>query len=146
LSHSLRETITEALTELPYNVLWKWDVDHLPDRSGNVMARKWLPQQDVLSHQNIKAFVTQGGLQSIEEAVIHGVPVVGMPFFLDQPMNVMHLVQKGVAQSIDHATMTKDALRDIIIEVASNETYLTKSELESHISGCFVGIRQTQDD
>jgi UDP:flavonoid glycosyltransferase YjiC (YdhE family) len=125
LSHSLRETITEALTELPYNVLWKWDVDHLPELSGNVMARKWLPQQDVLSHKNIKAFVTQGGLQSIEEAVIHGVPVVGMPFFLDQPMNVMHLVQKGVAQSIDHAIMTKNELKEVIMEVASNETYLT---------------------
>jgi glucuronosyltransferase len=106
-------------------VLWKWDVDHLPEPSGNVMARKWLPQQDVLSHKNVKAFVTQGGLQSVEEAIIHGVPIVGMPFFLDQPINVMHMVKMGVAQSIDHAIMTKNELKEVIIEVASNETYLT---------------------
>lgn len=37
-----------ALAELPYNVLWKWETDHLPGQPKNVMTKKWLPQQDIL--------------------------------------------------------------------------------------------------
>ncbi|RZC39915.1 UDP-glucuronosyltransferase 2B20-like, partial [Asbolus verrucosus] len=126
LTENVRKVIIQALSELPYNVLWKWETDHLPDQPKNVMTQKWLPQQDLLGHKNIKAFVTQGGLQSMEEAITNGVPLIGMPFFADQPLNVMKMVNLGIARSVDHATMTKASLKEVIIEVAENEKYRTK--------------------
>lgn len=48
LPDETRREILAALTELPYNVLWKWEADHLPGKPKNVYTRKWLPQQDVL--------------------------------------------------------------------------------------------------
>lgn len=48
LSTELRKTITSALSELPYLVLWKWETDYLPNKPKNVITRQWLPQQDVL--------------------------------------------------------------------------------------------------
>lgn len=121
LSVATRKIIIEALSELPYNVLWKWETDYLPDQPENVMTRKWFPQQDLLGHKNIKAFVSQGGLQSMEEAVSNCVPVVGMPFFADQSLNVMKMVQMGIGRSIDHVTMTKETLKEVIIEVTENK-------------------------
>lgn len=44
----IRNEILTALAELPYDVLWKWESDHLPGQPKNVLIRKWLPQQDVL--------------------------------------------------------------------------------------------------
>lgn len=43
-----RNEIIAALAQLPYNVLWKWESDHLPGQPKNVFVRKWLPQQDIL--------------------------------------------------------------------------------------------------
>ncbi|KAG5858258.1 UDP-glucuronosyltransferase 2A3, partial [Gonioctena quinquepunctata] len=71
-------------------------------------------------HPNVKVFVTQGGLQSIEEAISNGVPMVGLPFFADQPVNVRILAEKGLAIEVDHHTMTKEDLKGAILEVATN--------------------------
>lgn len=71
-------------------------------------------------HPNIKAFVTQGGLQSMEEAISNGVPLIGMPFFGDQPLNVAKMVKLGIAQTVDTEKVTSDLLKEAIIEVAEN--------------------------
>ena len=56
----------------------------LPQR---VWAVKWAPQNDILAHPAIKAFVTHGGSNSIYEAAYHAVPIVAVPVFGDQPGN-----------------------------------------------------------
>lgn len=48
MSTKVRETIIEALAELPYTILWKWEADYLDRKPKNVITRKWLPQQDLL--------------------------------------------------------------------------------------------------
>ncbi|KAG5871832.1 hypothetical protein JTB14_036484 [Gonioctena quinquepunctata] len=123
ISEKTRDVIIQALSELPYKVLWKWETDYLPGQPDNVLTRKWIPQQDVLGHPNIKAFVTQGGLQSIEEAICNEVPMVGLPFITDQPYNVRKLQDFGIAIGLDHKTMTKDQLKKAILEVAENKKY-----------------------
>jgi UDP:flavonoid glycosyltransferase YjiC (YdhE family) len=72
------------------------------------------------AHPNVKAFVTQGGLQSTEEAISRGVPLVGMPFMGDQPMNVQKIVDLGIGLGVDPVTVTKNELKNSIIEVAEN--------------------------
>ncbi|RZC42789.1 UDP-glucuronosyltransferase 2B9, partial [Asbolus verrucosus] len=126
IEEKLRNTIIEALAELPYKVLWKWESNQLPGKPDNVIIRKWLPQQDILAHRNIKAFVTQGGLQSIEEAISREVPLIGMPFMGDQPLNIQKLVEAGIAVAVDPVSVTKDELKNAIIEVAENSKYRNK--------------------
>ncbi|CAH1101184.1 unnamed protein product [Psylliodes chrysocephalus] len=123
LSSNIRQEIIGALGELPYNVLWKWESDYLPDRPKNVMTRKWLPQQDILGHPNVKVFVTQGGLQSIEEAITNEVPMVGMPFITDQPSNIKKIEDLGMGLSVDYKTLKKEQLKKAIMEVAENTKY-----------------------
>lgn len=40
--------IKEAMSELPYDFMWKWETDDLPNKPQNVLIRKWFPQQDIL--------------------------------------------------------------------------------------------------
>ncbi|XP_050518303.1 UDP-glycosyltransferase UGT5 isoform X2 [Diabrotica virgifera virgifera] len=123
LTEQIRKEIVAGLGALPYKVLWKWETDYLPNKPDNVMTKKWCPQQDILAHPNIKVFVMQGGLQSIEEAITLEVPLVGMPFVTDQPSNIKRIVELGLGVKVDHKTLTRDILKDAIMEVAQNPKY-----------------------
>ena len=39
-----------------YSFIWKCDVD-IEDLPGNVKILNWLPQQDLIAHENLKVFV-----------------------------------------------------------------------------------------
>ncbi|CAD1470738.1 unnamed protein product [Heterotrigona itama] len=65
----------------------------LPD---NVVVSSWIPQISVLRHKNTRAFITHGGLMGTQEAIYHGVPMIGIPVFSDQIRNVNIMVQKNV--------------------------------------------------
>nr|CAI5852682.1 unnamed protein product [Callosobruchus analis] len=123
LSENLRKVLMKAFSELPYQVLWKFEDDELPEKPKNVEIRKWLPQQDILAHSNVKVFLTQSGLQSIEEAISRGVPIVAMPFISDQAWNTRRLVEEGAAVGLEHSTLTKDELKDALLEVIRNPKY-----------------------
>ncbi|VVD00225.1 unnamed protein product [Leptidea sinapis] len=38
-----------VFSNLPYNVLWKWEKNELPGRPQNVKISKWFPQSDLLN-------------------------------------------------------------------------------------------------
>lgn len=50
----------------------------------NVRIQPWLPQQDLLGHPGVKAFLTHGGIHSMYEGIYHAVPMVLMPLAADQ--------------------------------------------------------------
>lgn len=77
-----------------------------------------------LEHPNIKLFITQGGLQSMEEAIYSHVPMVGIPFFVDQPINVKIMVTKGLGLSLNHETMDKESFKETVLEVINNPRYI----------------------
>ncbi|XP_030763310.1 UDP-glucuronosyltransferase 2B18-like [Sitophilus oryzae] len=119
----VRNLLMDVFRELPYKVLWKFEKEELPGKPSNVVIKQWLPQQDVLAHPNVKVFVSQGGLQSTEEAVDRGVPMVIIPFISDQEFNGKKLQEFGVARHIDYLNTTKQELIDSIIDVAKNPKY-----------------------
>ncbi|KAJ8930790.1 hypothetical protein NQ314_016367 [Rhamnusium bicolor] len=110
----------ETFKDLPYKVLWKFDVTHIPDVPENVKIVEWLPQQDILRHPNIKVFITQGGLQSMEEAIFSHVPVVGIPFIGEQERNVKKIIRKGFGVYLDKDKLTKESFKEAILEVINN--------------------------
>lgn len=75
----------------------------------------------LLGHPNVKLFITQGGSQSIDEAIYNHVPMIGLPFFGDQPSNINKIVFKGIAIGFDHSTLEKETFKSGILEVLKNE-------------------------
>ena len=98
----------KAMKDVP--IIWKWDDDDLSGIPDNVYVQKWLPQNDLLAHPNLKVFVTHGGLLSTQEALFHGVPLVGVPINGDQKANLMRAERHGYAISLDLKTMQKEDL------------------------------------
>ncbi|KAG7160269.1 2-hydroxyacylsphingosine 1-beta-galactosyltransferase-like 3 [Homarus americanus] len=119
----LRQSVLAAFARLPYRVLWKWEGAAIPDLPPNVITSAWLPQQDVLGHERVRAFVTHGGLLSLQEAVYHNVPIVGLPLMSDQHLNVRQAVTLGLGRQLTLETLTEDNLYEAITAVVEDDQY-----------------------
>ncbi|KAJ0171760.1 hypothetical protein K1T71_012523 [Dendrolimus kikuchii] len=117
------QTINKVFSRLPYDILWKYDLDELPGKSKNVKLVKWVPQSDMLKHPKLKLFITQGGLQSTDEAIHAGVPLIGMPIIVDQWYNTEKYVKHGIGMQIELETFTEKQLFDGINEIINNDRY-----------------------
>ncbi|CAK1550224.1 unnamed protein product [Leptosia nina] len=122
LSEEKINTFLRVLSKLPYTVLWKWDghVDNVPN---NVIVRKWFPQADLLRHTKLKLFITQGGLQSIDEAIDAGVPMVGIPIVWDQWYNVDKIVELEIGVMCNIRSVTEDEFETAIETVISDTRF-----------------------
>lgn len=74
----------DVFSDLKQRVIWKFENENLPNLPSNVMVKKWLPQQDILAHPNVKVFITHGGLFGTQEGFYNAVPMLGTPFYCDQ--------------------------------------------------------------
>lgn len=110
--------------QLPQRVLWKWEADDdMRDLPANVKLARWLPQQDLLGHPKIRAFVTHGGLLSMFETVFHGVPVVTLPVFCDHDSNAAKAEMDGYAIKLDLFRLTSESLLKAIRRIIHDPKY-----------------------
>lgn len=129
----VRDSLVAAFRRLPYRVVWKWEGAALTDLPPNVITRAWLSQQDVLGHKNVRAFVTHGGLLSLQEAVYHNVPVVGMPLMSDQHLNVRQAVTLGLGRELTVESVSEDAVYEAITSVVEDPGFKQRVEQRSHL-------------
>ncbi|XP_037685849.1 UDP-glucuronosyltransferase 2A3-like [Choloepus didactylus] len=125
--------IASALAQIPQKVLWRYKGKKPATLGANTRLYDWLPQNDLLGHPKTKAFVTHGGLNGIYEAIYHGVPMVGIPLFADQPDNISHMKAKGAAVDLNLNTMTSAdllrALKTVINEPSYKENAMRLSRI-----------------
>ncbi|XP_010946906.2 UDP-glucuronosyltransferase 2B31 isoform X1 [Camelus ferus] len=115
--------IASALAQIPQKVLWRYH-GKKPDTLGpNTRLYKWIPQNDLLGHPKTKAFITHGGANGIYEAIYHGIPMVGIPLFADQPDNIAHMTAKGAAVRLDFNKISRIDLLNALKQVINNPSY-----------------------
>lgn len=113
----------KTFAKLKQTVLWKWDQDTMVGKPSNVHIGKWFSQNDILGHKNVKLFISHGGLLSLQEAVYHGVPVLGIPLFGDQRVNLIRAEAKGYAMKLLFHNVTEESLFWAINEVLTQQKY-----------------------
>ena len=89
MSDDKRKIMLGAFAKLKQKVLWKWETEVMDDKPSNVMLHKWLPQQDVLGHPNVKLFVSHGGQSSFQETICHQTPAVRNDLLTHQKLKSM---------------------------------------------------------
>ncbi|KAI4466726.1 UDP-glucosyltransferase [Holotrichia oblita] len=114
----------EAFRKLKQTVLWKYNGDDLKVVPKNVIIKKWFPQTDILSHENVELFITHCGGLSTQESMYHGVPLVGIPIFLDQKANAIRIEKKSLGKRLNLTGLNVEDLYETIQEVLSNPKYL----------------------
>ncbi|XP_041972606.1 UDP-glucosyltransferase 2-like isoform X2 [Aricia agestis] len=108
------QILFDVLCKLPYDVLLKWDQDNLPVDCSNIKISKWFPQYDILRHPNVKLFITQGGLQSTEESLTAGVPMIGLPILGDQWFNTEKYAHHRIGTKLEWSTLDRESFRKAI--------------------------------
>ncbi|QAT90307.1 ecdysteroid UDP-glucosyltransferase [Spodoptera exempta nucleopolyhedrovirus] len=126
------EMMLSTFEALPYTVLWKYD-GHLSRLPENVFVQSWFDQYNLLHHANLKAFVTQGGVQSTDEAIDALVPLLGMPMMGDQAFNTNKYTELGIGRFVDTVSVTKQELIEAIIDVVENPTYRKQLQKLRHL-------------
>ena len=49
-----RQKFLNVFSKLKQRVIWKWETEDMTGLPPNVKLSKWLPQQDILGHPNIR--------------------------------------------------------------------------------------------
>ncbi|MFC8064623.1 macrolide family glycosyltransferase [Streptomyces sp. NPDC057293] len=90
----------------------------LPD---NVLARRSVPQLEVLDRAAL--FVTHGGMNSVNEAMYAGVPLLVVPQGADQPVVAGRVVELGAGLSIRTENVTEDSVRAVARRLLEDSRY-----------------------
>ncbi|XP_053616041.1 uncharacterized protein LOC128678482 [Plodia interpunctella] len=118
----IKRDILKMFSELKQTVIWKFE-ENLPNLPANVHIVQWAPQPSILAHPNCILFITHGGLLSTTETMHYGVPVIGIPIFADQFINVNRAVHKGYGLKVDLNFNIPANLRSSIQEIIGNPSY-----------------------
>lgn len=122
LSNESIQDILSVFKRLKQNVIWKFGAQ-LKNLPKNVKIVDWMPQQDLLGHPKARLFITHSGLLSLQEAIYHQVPIVGMPFFGDQRGNIRKMKDLGIGEHIDFLNLTADSFYEVITKVLNDKRY-----------------------
>uniref|UniRef100_A0A8D0H000 UDP-glucuronosyltransferase n=1 Tax=Sphenodon punctatus TaxID=8508 RepID=A0A8D0H000_SPHPU len=123
LTDEKNNMVALALSQIPQKVLWRYKGKKPETLGANTRIYDWIPQNDLLGHPKTKAFITHGGTNGIYEAIYHGIPMVGIPMFADQPDNIAHMRAKGAAVELDFNTMTAQDLAEAVNTVINDAIY-----------------------
>ncbi|XP_041982833.1 UDP-glucosyltransferase 2-like [Aricia agestis] len=128
----IKQDLVKMFGKLKQTVIWKFEED-LPNRPANLHIVQWAPQQSILAHEKCLLFITHGGLLSTTESIHFGVPIVGIPVFADQFINVARAVKKGFARRVDLSYSMVGKLHEEINVVLSDPSYRQKAKELSFI-------------
>ncbi|XP_034076698.1 UDP-glucuronosyltransferase 2C1-like isoform X3 [Gymnodraco acuticeps] len=123
LPHDLADEIAAAFAKLPQKVIWRYIGERPVTLGNNTLLVDWMPQNDLLGHPKTKLFVAHGGTNGVQEALYHGVPIVGLPLIFDQPDNLHRIEVRGAGKIVDIFSMTGDIFYQGIQDVLNEPSY-----------------------
>ncbi|XP_059636915.1 anthocyanidin 3-O-galactosyltransferase F3GT1-like [Cornus florida] len=100
---------------------------HLPkgflkrnSETGKVVP--WAPQVQVLAHASTGVLITHCGWNSVLESIAAGVPMIGRPFFGDQPLNIWMVENEWqIGLRVEGGIFTKSGTMRALEVIFSNE-------------------------
>ncbi|KAI3375257.1 hypothetical protein L3Q82_021764, partial [Scortum barcoo] len=113
----------EAFRQIPQKVIWRYTGQIPGNIPENVKLMHWVPQNDLLAHSGVRAFITHAGSHGLYEGLCHGVPMLMVPLSGDQPDNARKLESRGVGVVLDILSITTKSLLQGINEVINDARY-----------------------
>lgn len=87
----------------------------------NVVLVPEAPQLRLLARARL--MITHGGLTGVKEAIYHGVPMIVIPFFYDQPGNAARVVFHGLGRKAPLRRLDAERLGELVDGVLSGPSY-----------------------
>ena len=131
---NITKKFCDAFQKIPLvTILWKSSIPPECELSDNVHVYSWLPQNDLLAHPKVQLFITHAGINSMAEALYHGVPMLALPLFLDQPFNAAFIEYRKVGEKLTIRSFTPDILASSIKRVFQSKTIRDNVKLHSEL-------------
>ncbi|HEY1389584.1 MAG TPA: macrolide family glycosyltransferase [Ktedonobacterales bacterium] len=120
----------EAFADLDRRVVLsigdKTDLRHLGAIPDNFIVRPFVPQLQVLRRAAL--FITHGGMNSVNEGLFMGVPLLMVPQGADQFFIARRLQRLGVGKTLDSSLLSADRLRRAAAEILANPSFHQQCE------------------
>ncbi|MEV0285927.1 MULTISPECIES: macrolide family glycosyltransferase [unclassified Kribbella] len=94
---------------------------------SNVLVRRSVPQPDVLARAAL--FITHGGMNSVNEAMYAGVPMLVVPQGADQPLVAARVEQLGAGLSLRSQDVAEDTVRDLARNLLDDPSFTTAASV-----------------
>lgn len=87
----------------------------------NFIVKNYVPQTDVLKYTKI--FITHGGMNSTNEGLYYGVPLIVIPQSADQPIIAGQVVNIGAGIKLQMQSLTANQLREAVDHVLNLSSF-----------------------
>jgi MGT family glycosyltransferase len=93
----------------------KVQISDLGEIPPNFIVKNYVPQTDVL--QYTKLFITHGGMNSTNEGLYYGVPLIVIPQSADQPIIAGRVADIGAGIQLQMQSLSANQLREAVDHV-----------------------------
>lgn len=119
------QVVIDAMAGLPHQQMilatGQFNNDDFQLIPPNVLLLNHAPQLQILERANV--VITHGGLNTIKEALVFGVPMVVFPSFGEQPMNAGRVVYHGLGVWGNMLSVTVEQARTLIERVVETNSF-----------------------
>ena len=136
-SHNRRfvEKCIQAFENKPWQVLIsvgkKLSASDFGPLPPNITIAQWVPQQKVL--EQVDVFLTHAGMNSVNEALYYGVPMLLFPHHLEQAASAKRVKRLGCGEILDVHKVTPEQLVKMTEKVLETPSYRERARHYSQI-------------
>ncbi|PPA87160.1 glycosyl transferase family 1 [Brevibacillus laterosporus] len=99
----------------------KAQISDLGEIPKNFIVKSYVPQTDVLKYT--KLFITHGGMNSTNEGLYYGVPLIVIPQSADQPIIAQQVANIGAGITLQMQSLTANQLRETVDHVLNHPSF-----------------------
>ncbi|VDK50981.1 unnamed protein product [Cylicostephanus goldi] len=123
MSNEIARKLIYAFAQSPFKVIWA--TNSYPEQltwtknmtiPENIVLIRWVPVKEMLAHPNLQYLISHGGINTINELLLFGVPMIGVYLQGDQGSNVRRLADLGVCKMISMLRIWQDELPIVMRE------------------------------
>ncbi|EGT50923.1 hypothetical protein CAEBREN_31515 [Caenorhabditis brenneri] len=134
--YELLKSLLETFSRQPEIIIWQSNLSaddiqriHNLTVPPNVMVSSWVPIKELLAHDNIEYLICHGGINTVNELGLFGVPVLGVPLQGDQASNLARVVDLGAAELMTIIELNDGKLDEMMEKMRLNlARYWSRSE------------------
>jgi MGT family glycosyltransferase len=87
----------------------------------NAIVREYVPQASILARASL--YVSHSGVNSVHQALLHGVPMLLVPQQMEQALNATRVMELGAGLILNRRAVSPERIRQMAQRLLSEETF-----------------------